>query len=149
METLGEIISQAGNERHENEPGRAASLLEYVRGADTQEQQLERAQEVCDTVPDMLTYDNNGRLTGVADSSYFQAHDKEHLDFILEARTLYDEVLADEEYTVEHIVNHDERVEMLKSKHPGPGVRAARTLVLAELIVAELTRRLETGKASA
>lgn len=149
METLGEILSQSESEQQENEPENAATLIEYLREADTQEQQLERAQEVCDTVSKMLTYDNNGRLTGVVDSTYLRANDKEHLNFILEARTLYDDVLAGKEYTVEEIIDEDERVEILKTKQPGPGVRAARNLVLAELITAELTQKLETGKASA
>ncbi len=149
METLGEILSRPESGQQEAEPEHAATLIEYLREADTQEQQLERAQEVCDTVSKMLTYDTNGQLTGVVDSTYLEANYKAHLGFILEARTLYDDVLTDEEYTVENILNEDERVKILQSKQPGPGVRAARTLKLAELIVTKLSQKLETGKASA
>lgn len=62
-----------------------AGYPEYLQGKSAH-QQWEAAREVGETASEMLTYDDHDRLTGVVDTSYLDAHKKQHLAFILDPR---------------------------------------------------------------
>jgi len=99
------------------------TMLEYIKTSDGYD--VERLREIQTTIRELLTWDGEGNIVGLADKSCLEHNDLGHLGFIVESTSKdileLDEIPLDETTLLEDVIYDDVRVARLMARNMEKG----------------------------